>query len=138
VDDFKAINDVHGHNGGDRALQEVAGALRRHIRASDFCARYGGDEFVVAMSCLDLDEANRRARDLQRAVGRLRVPMPNGESISVGISVGVAVSPEDGATFDELLAAADRRMYENKQQGRRSPVTVTATPSGIRLAHPRR
>jgi diguanylate cyclase (GGDEF)-like protein/putative nucleotidyltransferase with HDIG domain len=138
VDDFKAINDVHGHSGGDRALQEVAGALRRHVRASDFCARYGGDEFVVAISCLDLDEANRRARDLQRAVGRLRVPMPNGESISVGISVGVAVSPEDGATFDELLAAADRRMYENKQQGRRSPVTVCATPSGIRLAHPRR
>jgi diguanylate cyclase (GGDEF)-like protein/putative nucleotidyltransferase with HDIG domain len=138
VDAFKAINDAHGHHGGDRALQEVASVLRRHIRSSDFCARYGGDEFVVAMSCVDRDEATRRALDLQRAVGRLRVPMPTGEPISVAVSVGVAVSPDDGVTFDELLAAADRRMYENKQHGRRSPVIALSAPTGIRLAHPRR
>jgi diguanylate cyclase (GGDEF)-like protein len=90
------------------------------------------------MSCQDQDEANRRARDLQRAVGRLRVLMATGESISVAISVGVAVSPEDGVTFEELLAVADRRMYENKQQRRRSPAVPVSPPSSIRLAHPRR
>ena len=132
LDHFKTINDQHGHHVGDRALQAVASTLRRQVRASDFCARYGGDEFVVAISCPDRGEAERRAHDLQRAVSRLKVDTPSGTPLSVAISVGVAISPEDGGSFDELLMAADRRMYENKQQRR----TVRATGgSQIRLAH---
>jgi len=138
LDDFKTINDVHGHQAGDLALQAVAAALRRQIRASDFCARYGGDEFVVALSCPDRAEAERRAADLQRAVARQRLELPNGSSLSVGISVGVAMSGEDGATFDELLESADRRMYEDKRQRRAATRVATAAGSPIRLAHPAR
>jgi len=138
LDDFKTINDVHGHQAGDLALQTVAAVLRRQIRASDFCARYGGDEFVVALSCPDRSEAERRAADLRRAVTRQGVELPDGSSLSVGISVGVAMSGEDGFTFDELLEAADRRMYEDKRQRRAAERIAAAAGTPIRLAHPAR
>jgi len=132
LDHFKAVNDVHGHQVGDLALQTLAGALRRHVRATDFCARYGGDEFVVALSCQDRDEAERRASELQRAVARQHVTSPGGTTIPLGISVGIAMSGEDGLTFESLLEAADRRMYEDKH--RRRGGAAVAGPT-IRLAH---
>jgi diguanylate cyclase (GGDEF)-like protein len=132
LDDFKEINDVHGHQIGDLALQTVAGTLRRQVRATDFCARYGGDEFVVALSCQDRAEAERRAADLQRAVARQRVTKPDGATLTLSISVGVAMSGEDGETFESLLEAADRRMYADKH-GRKSGMHRTAAV--IRLAH---
>jgi diguanylate cyclase (GGDEF)-like protein len=133
LDDFKTINDAHGHQTGDQALQMVAGTLRRQVRATDFCARYGGDEFVVALACPDRAEAERRALDLQRAVARQRLTAPDGTAITLSISVGVAMSGEDGDTFEALLEAADRRMYSDKY-GRK---TGTAPRPGqtIRLAH---
>jgi diguanylate cyclase (GGDEF)-like protein len=133
LDDFKTINDAHGHQTGDQALQMVAGTLRRQVRATDFCARYGGDEFVVALACPDRAEAERRALDLQRAVARQRLTAPDGTAITLSISVGVAMSGEDGDTFEALLEAADRRMYSDKN-GRK---TGTAPRPGqtIRLAH---
>ena len=134
MEGFKAINDVHGHQAGDLALRQVATTLRRQIRASDFCARYGGDEFVVALSCHDLAEAERRAEDLQRAVAREQVQAATGESFTVTISVGAAISGQDGTTFDELLDAADRRMYANKQQRQIAAGTAPQRPH-LRLAH---
>jgi diguanylate cyclase (GGDEF)-like protein len=133
LDDFKSINDVHGHQLGDLALQTVAGTLRRQVRATDFCARYGGDEFVVALACQDRSEAERRALDLQRAVGRQRVPAPDGTALSLSISVGVAMSGEDGNTFESLLEAADRRMYDDKHL--RKVGHRARTGAAIRLAH---
>jgi diguanylate cyclase (GGDEF)-like protein len=132
LDDFKEINDVHGHQTGDLALQTVAGTLRRQVRATDFCARYGGDEFVVALSCQDRAEAERRAADLQRAVARQRVTKPDGTTLTLSLSVGVAMSGEDGDTFESLLEAADRRMYADKY-GRKSGSHRSAAV--IRLAH---
>ncbi|HTM31530.1 MAG TPA: diguanylate cyclase [Vicinamibacterales bacterium] len=132
LDDFKEINDVHGHQVGDVCLQTLAGALRRHVRSTDFCARYGGDEFVVSLACQDRAEAERRASDLQRAVSRQRITAPDGSAIALSISVGVAMSGEDGQTFEALLEAADRRMYSDKYQRK-----LGARPremSSIRLA----
>jgi diguanylate cyclase (GGDEF)-like protein len=133
LDDFKLINDVHGHQVGDLALQTLAGTLRRQVRATDFCARYGGDEFVVALACVDRAEAERRAMDIQRAVARQRISAPEGASLTLSISVGVAMSGEDGETFEALLEAADRRMYEDKYERKvgHRPRAV----GGIRLAH---
>jgi diguanylate cyclase (GGDEF)-like protein len=116
LDDFKMINDVHGHQVGDLCLQTLAGTLRRHVRVTDFCARYGGDEFVVALACQDRTEAERRAADLQRAVSRQRITAPDGSAITLSISVGVAMSGDDGQTFESLLEAADQRMYGDKYQ----------------------
>ena len=74
LDDFKAVNDGHGHQAGDAALTAVATALRSHIRGSDFCARYGGDEFVSVLAGCDRAEAEHRARRLQHAVSRVQLP----------------------------------------------------------------
>lgn len=118
LDDFKAVNDGHGHQKGDAALQAVAATIRGHVRASDFCARYGGDEFVVVLSGCDRGEADQRARDLQTAVGRVWFESAKGAPLRLGISVGVSVFPDDGITIDALITAADRRMYLDKSARR--------------------
>jgi diguanylate cyclase (GGDEF)-like protein len=137
LDEFKTINDVHGHQMGDIALQTLATTLRRQVRASDFCARYGGDEFVVALACQDRSEAERRARDLQRAVARQVLTAPNGAQLAMSISVGVAMSEEDGATFEALLEAADRRMYADKHSRKAPPRRSGKSGTNIRLARAR-
>src|SRR5262245_23937604 len=103
LDDFKAVNDGHGHQTGDAALTAVATAIRSHIRGTDFCARYGGDEFVAVLAGCDLHEAEHRAKRLQYAVSRIQLPGEGGRVLSLGISVGVAVFPEDGTTIEGLI-----------------------------------
>jgi diguanylate cyclase (GGDEF)-like protein len=110
----------------------LAGTLRRQVRATDFCARYGGDEFVIALACQDRAEAERRGADLQRAVARQRITAPDGSEIALSISVGVAMSGEDGQTFEALLEAADQRMYGDKYQRKVGPRPRVV--STIRLA----
>jgi diguanylate cyclase (GGDEF)-like protein len=120
LDGFKAINDAHGHQIGDLTLRRVAGAIRQNIRHSDFCARYAGDEFVVVLTHCQRQEAELRALELQKAIDATDIEVRPGLRLKPSISIGVAVSPEDGETYDELLATADRRMYEDKQQRRRT------------------
>ncbi len=124
LDGFKAINDKHGHQVGDLILRQVAAAIRQHIRHSDFCARYAGDEFVVVLSRCRRDEANARALKIQSAIDDMITEAKPGLLLRTAISIGVAVSPEDGESYEELLAAADRGMYEDKQ--RRSLAAGTA------------
>ena len=118
LDDFKAVNDGHGHQQGDAALRAVARVIRSHVRGSDFCARYGGDEFVAVLSGCDRAEAEQRARDLQDEVSRIRLESGRDAPVTLGISVGVSVFPEDGDNIDALITSADRRMYLNKSSRR--------------------
>jgi diguanylate cyclase (GGDEF)-like protein/putative nucleotidyltransferase with HDIG domain len=118
LDDFKAVNDGHGHQKGDAALHAVAAAIRHHVRGSDFCARYGGDEFVAVLSGCDRAEAEQRARHLQQAVAQVPFASASGAVLNLGISVGVSVFPDDGTSIDALITAADRRMYLDKSARR--------------------
>jgi diguanylate cyclase (GGDEF)-like protein len=119
VDHFKAVNDTHGHEAGDRALKVVARVLSQAVRPNDLCARYGGDEFVVLLANCDIHQADRRAAELKRQVAALRFEATPGQATPLRISVGAAVYPADGSTFDALLAVADRRMYHDKTMARR-------------------
>lgn len=123
LDDFKRVNDLHGHQTGDRVLRAIAGALRAAVRTSDVVARYGGDEFVVVMPETDGSEAQSVAERAEAAVAHLRHPMPDGSEVQVTCSVGLALHPRDGRTGKELLRAADAQMYHQKRsrtlQGRR-------------------
>ena len=92
--------------------------IRSHVRGSDFCARYGGDEFVAVLTGCDRTEAEQRAGDLQDEVSRIRLESGRDTPVTLGISVGVSVFPEDGDTIDALITAADRRMYLNKSSRR--------------------
>ena len=119
LDRLKEINDTYGHEVGDRALRTVGNVLRATVRQHDLCARFGGDEFIVVLwDCLPEHEA-RRVADLQNAVAAHPFEPRPGVRVSLSISAGAARFPDDGTTFEELLAAGDERMYRDKA-GRRS------------------
>ena len=119
LDRLKEINDTYGHDAGDRALRAVGSVLRSTVRQNDLCARFAGDEFIVVLwDCLPENEAKRVA-DLQSAVAAFPFEPRPGVRVSLSISAGAARFPEDGTTFEELLAAGDERMYHDKA-GRRS------------------
>ena len=134
VDHFKAVNDTHGHEAGDRALKVVARVLSQAVRPNDLCARHGGDEFVVLLANCDIHQADRRAAELRRQVAALRFEPTPGEAMPLRISVGAAVYPTDGTTFDALLAVADRRMYHDKTMARRGAAHWTELAESAREA----
>ena len=114
LDDFKEINDNHGHHVGDRALCEVARVLRATIRPYDICVRYAGDEFIIVLSGCDAEEAERKRQELQRGIDQVQFEPRPGRSSRLGLSIGTAIFPEDGDTYETLLATADSRMYQDK------------------------
>jgi diguanylate cyclase (GGDEF)-like protein len=116
VDDFKAINDTYGHPEGDAVLRLVAAYLRRGLRPYDVCGRYAGDEFVLILSRCSAALAERRAAELVESLADARRGGDGGGKRRLSISIGCAVFPDDGATYEALLAAADARMYENKHR----------------------
>ena len=115
IDRFKAINDTLGHETGDRVLREVALFLLRNIREADYVFRWGGDEFVVLISCSE-EEALRRGRELQHAFATAphTAHLPPG----VALSVGCVQVPPDIDDVMPLIQAADERMYANKKRRR--------------------
>jgi diguanylate cyclase (GGDEF)-like protein/putative nucleotidyltransferase with HDIG domain len=119
LDNFKSINDSHGHHVGDRALCEVARVLRTAIRPYDICVRYAGDEFMVVLSGCSVDEAEQKRAELQRGIDEVYFEARPGKRVQLGISVGVAVFPQDAESYESLLATADSRMYQDKSRRKR-------------------
>jgi diguanylate cyclase (GGDEF)-like protein len=113
---FKSINDHHGHHVGDRALRDVASVLRATVRPYDVCVRYAGDEFVVVLSDCGREEAEDKRLELQQAVEAVVFEVAPGERLALSISAGTAVFPQDGDSYEALLAEADRRMYLDKSR----------------------
>lgn len=115
IDDFKQINDHHGHPVGDRALRATAERIQRLLREGDVLARLGGDEFVVQLRAADLAEAVAVA---ERIVAATTVPVGiEGVCVEVATSVGIA-PPDPEASYEELLDRADRAMYRAKRAGK--------------------
>jgi diguanylate cyclase (GGDEF)-like protein len=119
LDQFKPINDRHGHADGDRVLYAIAATIRAHLRTTDIVARYGGDEFVVVMPDTAEAPAEQVARRVVAGVLAQRHQLSDGSEVTVGISAGLAVYPADGRTSAQLLQAADAAMYTAKRTGGR-------------------
>jgi diguanylate cyclase (GGDEF)-like protein len=118
LDFFKAYNDDHGHQAGDRLLKEAAAAWRAELRPVDTLARYGGEEFVVLLHEPDL-------RATRRVVDRLRAATPRGQSCSAGVALR-----QDGEAAAALLGRADAALYAAKRAGRnRSLIARAGGPS---------
>ena len=111
IDHFKAVNDLHGHQEGDRVLQAVAGALGAQNAARGRVARYGGEEFVLLMAGLAQDQALLQCEYLREAVSALPTGFP------VTVSIGLA-GHRAGDTPDSLFERADRALYAAKRGGR--------------------
>ena len=125
VDRFKRINDTYGHQKGDEVLRAVADCLRAGLRPYDVCGRYAGDEFVALLSGCTEDMAQRRAEALADALAAQPQAVCDGEPLLMSLSIGVAVFPEDGDSYEELMAVADARMYQRKNR------VVLQQPGGI-------
>ncbi len=116
LDRFKEVNDVHGHETGDRLLVHFARRLRESLREEDTVCRLGGDEFVLLLKGIDRIDARER---LERVLSETTQPFSiGGNSHQVSASIGVAMFPDDGDGFDELLKNADTAMYQAKAAGR--------------------
>ncbi|HEY2220873.1 GGDEF domain-containing protein [Actinomycetospora sp.] len=122
LDNFKAVNDAHGHLAGDEVLRAVAATLSAEVRAYDAVGRFGGEEFVVLLSGVDSTSATGTAERLRKSIGAIdvTVPGPGGASRIRGLtaSIGCVASPGAAGTVDELVGAADSALYEAKRAGR--------------------
>lgn len=117
LDNFKPINDTFGHQEGDHALVEVAHRIKRALRASDVIARVGGDEFVVLLTDMENEEGARLVAE--KIIKTLEQPLYiEGKLCQLGVSIGIALYPEDGTSGDELIRHADEAMYRIKRAGK--------------------
>jgi len=139
IDHFKHVNDRYGHPVGDQVLCSVVNVLSARVRSQDLVGRYGGEEFMVVLPDTTLAGAEQLARYLCRAVEESRCPVrtsgdagagaasAEGQTIAVTVSIGVFGGRlEPGDSWDMLIAAADRALYEAKEKGRNRVEVATA------------
>lgn len=119
IDHFKKFNDTYGHKTGDNVLKLVAQQLKQTVRTGiDLPARYGGEELTVVVPEADREGAMQLAERIREAVQNTPLPGPNGETLHVTISLGVATLPMHGRTKEELFEKADIALYQAKRGGR--------------------
>jgi diguanylate cyclase (GGDEF)-like protein len=119
LDNFKEINDLHGHSAGDRVLTTVADRIGKITRSVDTIARLGGDEFSVLQDINDQESAEKAGALAERLINGLSMPIQvDSLELQVGASVGVALFPDDGTAADDLLRNADLALYRAKNEGR--------------------
>ncbi|MEE2952078.1 MAG: PleD family two-component system response regulator [Pseudomonadota bacterium] len=118
LDHFKSINDRFGHDVGDAVLREFSRRLETSIRASDLACRVGGEEFAVLMPNADIRMAIAGAERVRETISTCPVVLPDGQSLDVTLSAGVAVFPDDGESPLTLMRRADEALYRAKHAGR--------------------
>ena len=131
IDNFKEVNDQHGHPAGDAVLRGVAAALQGRLRAADCFGRLGGEEFGVVMAGADASGAAKVAEDLRHTVEALEVPLAAGGRLRVTISLGVSTAAGTHLpTYEDLFAQADKALYEAKREGRNRVVSYVQDDGG--------
>jgi diguanylate cyclase (GGDEF)-like protein len=118
LDEFKAINDTYCHETGDDVLRQLADFLMQSLRSTDFLARYGGDEMTLVLPDTNLLQAVHVVRKLQNQLQTLTIPLPDGQTTTLGVSGGIALFPEHANTAPGLLRAADEALYRAKKHAR--------------------
>lgn len=128
MDDFKIINDTHGHAAGDHVLKTIAQRMRGMLRVDDVAARIGGDEFIVLATGIDATAALRLGNHLLRDVGQ-PIVLTDGSRVSVGLSIGIAIISGANRKAQAILDSADAALYRAKARGGRC-CSVAGMPDG--------
>ncbi len=118
IDHFKSVNDTYGHPAGDAVLREVSRRVASQVRTVDRVARFGGEEFAVILMQTDVASASDVAQRICQAVSRDPIIATDTAALSVTVSAGVAMLPQDARSEAALIAAADRALYAAKEAGR--------------------
>jgi diguanylate cyclase (GGDEF)-like protein len=126
VDHFKRFNDQYGHQAGDQVLRDFSIFLKGFVRATDFAFRYGGEEFTLILPEVCQSKARQIADRLRHGLQYFTLKFAGRDLGSVTLSAGIAAFPQNGASDEELIAAADAALYESKTNGR-NRVTIAAT-----------
>lgn len=117
LDDFKKINDEHGHNAGDQALKSFAQLLIQAARANDIIARIGGEEFAIILPETDIEDAHMILERIRKTVSSKELII-DGEKLSISMSTGLAHYQGDALKIDRLVSQADKAMYQAKSEGK--------------------
>ena len=118
LDRFKQLNDTHGHQRGDAILIEFSQRVKHTLREVDTFARYGGEEFIVLLPETDEEGGGITAEKIRDSIRSQPFGSLGDEPVDVTVSIGVSSYPHHGSTFHELVEAADRALYQAKQEGR--------------------
>ncbi|MEJ1383542.1 MAG: diguanylate cyclase [Candidatus Sedimenticola sp. (ex Thyasira tokunagai)] len=118
LDHFKRVNDVHGHQAGDRVLEDVSRLIREQVRDVDIVARYGGEEILVILPETNKESARVLAERLREDIEKQVITLTNGVEIQITASIGVAGYEDDGSTLEALISRADQALYVAKSSGR--------------------
>ena len=122
IDHFKQINDVYGHDVGDTVLRECAKVMKASVHSSYWLGRYGGEEFIVVMPNTYIDDASREMERLRIQLSDSVISLEDGRSIQLTASIGVASILPTTERYEEILARADKSLYNAKENGRNQVV----------------
>lgn len=132
IDHFKKVNDQYGHGGGDEVLRHMGTLLRRNLRSTDLCARYGGEEIIVLMPGTEMLQAQLTAERLRENIASTPLLLQDGRELSIQISGGIA-EWQPGLALKDLVRAADQALYKAKAGGR-NLIALHAPPGPIGLS----
>jgi diguanylate cyclase (GGDEF)-like protein len=137
LDNFKAVNDTHGHQAGDSVLRSVGTILAGGVRQVDLAGRYGGEEFALILPDTDLEGAQTLAERLRARLAETRIELPEGGRLTTTASFGVAAKGELPSA-DSLVASADEALYEAKRAGKNRVVPEPAPELRVEATKPER
>ncbi len=123
LDDFKKVNDTYGHLTGDRVLEETALTLRETIRENDLAFRYGGEEFAVVLHKTTNGTAETLAERIRAAIADMDILHDSG-SLKITVSIGIANYPQNASTIRQLIAKADKALYNAKRSGKNKVIVA--------------
>jgi len=133
IDHFKKVNDTHGHQAGDAVLKHVANLLAGQLRTVDHLARVGGEEFAIIMVETGAKDALETIQRLLALLAESPCALPDSaESVTVTISAGIAMMPEDADTTQALFEAADKALYSAKRTGRNRVVMASGAKQAVK------
>jgi diguanylate cyclase (GGDEF)-like protein len=115
IDNFKLVNEKHGHSAGDKLLIETANLIKDQLRAMDFLARYSGDEFIAILPQASNEMAKAVGERIKTIIKSHKFDLGANEPIEIQVSIGVSSYPDDGETSFELLNSANQKMHRQKQ-----------------------